>query len=69
VVARTLAQQLQERAVHAAQLDAAIADLLHDDTEGQRRPALPGMGPQTAATIRAERGAVARFARVDAVVA
>lgn len=69
LVARTLAQQLQELAVHVAELEAAIADLLDADAEGQRLQAIPGIGPQTAATIRAELGDVARFARVDEVVA
>ncbi len=69
LVARTLAHQLQELAVHISELEVAIADLLKDDAEGQRLPAIPGIGPLTAATIRAELGDVTRFQRVDAVVA
>jgi transposase len=69
LVARTLAQQLQELAVHIAELEAAIAELLNGDLEGQRLQDIPGIGPQTAATIRAELGDATRFARVDAVVA
>jgi transposase len=69
LVARTLAHQLQELAVHLAEVEAAIADLLKDDTEGQQRQDIPGSGPQGAATSRAELGDVARFGRVDAVVA
>jgi transposase len=69
LVARTLARHLQERAGHGAERDAAIAELLHDDADGQRLQAVPGSGPQTAATIRAERGDASRFARVDEVVA
>ncbi len=69
LVARTLAQQLQELAVHVSELETAIAGLLHDDAEAQRLQTIPGIGPQTAATIRAELGDAARFARVDEVVA
>ncbi len=69
LVARTLAQQLQELALHVTEIEAAIAALLHDDADGQRLQEIPGIGPQTAATIRAELGDVARFACVDEVVA
>jgi transposase len=69
VVARTLAQQLLELAAHLTKLEAAIAELLKDDAEGQQLQRIPGIGPQGAATIRAERGDVSRFARVDEVVA
>lgn len=69
LVARTLAQQLQEVAAHIAELEAAIADLLHDDADGQRLQAIPGIGPHTAATIRAELGDATRCARVDEIVA
>jgi transposase len=69
VVARTLAQQLLQLAAHIAELEAAIAELLKDDAEGLQLQGLPGIGPQGAATIRAELGDVSRFARVDEVVA
>ena len=69
VVARTLAQQLLELAAHIADLEAAIAELLQGDAEGRQLQDIPGIGPQGAATIRAELGDVARFGRVDAVVA
>jgi len=69
VVARTLAQQLLELAAHITELEAAIADLLKDDAEGQRLQGIPGIGPQGAATIRAEPGDILRFGRVDEVVA
>jgi len=69
LVARMLAQQLQELAVHSTAVEAAIAELLKDDADGQRLQAIPGIGPHTAATIRAELGDVRRFGRVDAVVA
>jgi transposase len=69
IVARTLAQQLLELAAHITEVEAAIAELLHDDVEGQQLQALPGIGPHGAATIRAELGDVTRFSRVDEVVA
>ncbi len=69
LVARLLAQQLRELAAHVTELEAAIADLLKDDAEGQRLQDIPGIGPLGAATIRAELGDVARFGRVDEVVA
>jgi transposase len=69
LVARTLAQQLQELAAHLLAVETASADLLKDDVEGQRLQDLPGIGPQGAATIRVELGDILRFGRVDEVVA
>ena len=69
LVARTLAQQLLELASHVSEVEAAIAALLRDDADGQRLQDIPGIGPQTAATIRAELGDATRFTRVDEVVA
>jgi transposase len=69
VVARPLAQQLLELAAHITQLEAAIAELLKDDAQGQQLQGIPGIGPQGAATIRAELGDVMRFGRVDEVLA
>src|SRR5215472_12017743 len=69
VVVRTLALHLRDLQARIAELEAAIADLLKDDADGQRLQTLPGIGPQGAATIRAELGDVARFRRVDEVVA
>jgi transposase len=69
LVARLLAQQLLELAAHIAELETAMAALLQDDADGQRLQAIPGIGPLGAATIRAELGDVARFGRVDEVVA
>jgi transposase len=68
-VARTLAQQLLELAAHISELEAAIAELLKDDATGRQLQSIPGIGPQGAATIRAELGDVSRFSRVDEVVA
>jgi transposase len=69
LVARTLALHVLELDAHIAELEAASADLLKDDADGQRVQQLPGIGPQGAATIRAELGDVARFGCVDEVVA
>jgi transposase len=69
LVARLLAQQLLELAAHVAEVEAAIAALLEEDTDGQRLQSIPGIGPQGAATIRAELGDVSRFTRVEEVVA
>src|SRR5258707_13261390 len=69
LVARMLAQQLQELAVHSTAVEAAIAELLKDDTDGQRLQAIPGIFSHTAATVRAELGDVSRFGRIDAVLA
>jgi hypothetical protein len=69
LVARLRAQQLLELAAHIAELEAALAALLQDDADGQRRQAIPGIGPSGAATIRAALGDVARCGRVDEVVA
>jgi transposase len=68
-VARTLARQLQELAVHVAEREAASAALLKDEAAGQRLQDIPAIGPTGAATIRAARGDVTRFQRVDEVVA
>jgi transposase len=40
-----------------------------DDADSRRLQGIPGIGPQGAATIRAELGDVMRSRRVDAVVA
>jgi transposase len=69
VVLRTLAQQLLELAAHITELEAAIGDRLKEDADGQRLQGLPGIGPQGAATLRAELGDLLRFERVDQVVA
>ena len=52
-----------------AELEAAIQELLRDDADSRHLQSIPGIGPLGAATIRAELGDVARFSRVDEVVA
>lgn len=66
---RAVARHLLDLRRRVAELDAAIAQALDDDQDGQRLQGVPGIGPVQAATIRAELGDVARFASVDQVVA
>jgi transposase len=68
-VVRTLALHLLDLHARVDELEAAIAQTLADDEAGQRLQGVPGIGPQLAATIRAELGEVARFPAVDQVVA
>lgn len=69
LVVRTLALHLSDLHARLAELEAAIAALVEDDDEAQRLQAIPGIGPQNAATIRAELGEVTRFSGVDQVIA
>lgn len=69
LVARTLALHLLDLQARIAELEAAIADLLREDADGQRLQTVPGVGPQLAAMIRAELGDATRFAGVDQAVA
>jgi transposase len=69
LVVRTLALHLLDLHARLAELEAAIAELVKEDEEAQRLQAIPGIGPQNAATIRAELGDVSRFSSVDQVIA
>jgi len=69
LVARALARHLLELRAPIADSEGAIAELLANAAAGQRRRAIPGIGPRGAATIRAELGEVSRFGAVDDVVA
>jgi transposase len=69
LVVRTFAQQVLSLQVQIAELEAAIRALLEEDADGQRLQEIPGIGPNGAATIRAELGDVARFSCVDEIVA
>jgi transposase len=69
LVVRTCAQQTLHLQTQIAELEAAIRALLDEDTDGQRLQQIPGIGPNGAATIRAELGEVTRFSSVEEVVA
>ncbi len=69
LVVRTLALHLLDLHARLAELEAAIAAVVRDDADAQRLQTIPGIGPQNAATIRAELGDVSRFSRVEQVIA
>jgi transposase len=70
LVVRTLALHLLDLHGRIAELEAALADVLRDDPPSQHlQSEVPGLGPLWTATIRAEVGDVARFTRVDQVIA
>jgi transposase len=69
LVVRTLALHLRDLHTRLAELEAAIAAVVQDDDDAQRLQTIPGIGPQNAATIRAELGDVSRFSRVEQVIA
>jgi transposase len=54
LVVRTFAQQVRQLHGQIAELEAAIQALLEEDADGQRLHQIPGIGPNGAATIRAE---------------
>jgi len=69
VVIRTFVGQVLHLHQQIAELEAAIQEVLRDDADSRRLQGIPGIGPQGAATIRAEVGDVTRFSRVDEIVA
>ena len=69
LVVRTFVAQVLQLQTQIAELEAAIQELLQDDADSRQLQSIPGVGPLGAATIRAELGDVARFSRVDEVVA
>jgi transposase len=69
LVVRTLCLHLLDLRARLAELEAAIAQVVQEDDEAQRLQEIPGIGPQNAATIRAELGDVSRFSSVDQVIA
>jgi transposase len=69
LVVRTFVGQVLHLHPQIAELEAAMQEVLRDDADSQRLQGIPGIGPQGAATIRAELGDVLRFSRVDVVVA
>jgi transposase len=56
-------------AARIAELEAAMAAALREDADGRRLRRVLGIGPIAAAAIRAVLGEVARFTRVDQVIA
>jgi transposase len=69
VVVRTMLRHLLDLYARLAELEAAIAEVLAQDEDGQRLQTLPGVGPVIAAAVRAELGDVTRFQGVDQVIA
>ena len=69
LVVRTLCLHLLDLRSRLAELEAAIAAVVEEDEEARRLQEIPGIGPQNAATIRAELGDVSRFSRVEQVMA
>ncbi len=69
VVVRTLCLHLLDLRARLADLERALEEALGQDDEAQRLQGVPGIGPQNAATIRAELGDVSRFSRVEQVIA
>lgn len=69
LVVRTLCLHLLDLRTRLAELEAAIAAVVAADDETGRLQQIPGIGPQNAATIRAELGDVSRFSRVEQVIA
>ena len=69
LVVRTFVGQVLHLHTQIAELEVAMQEVLRDDADSRRLQGIPGIGPQGAATIRAELGDVMRFSRVDAVVA
>ena len=69
LVVRTFVGQVLHLHTQIAELEVAMQEVLRDDADSRRLQGIPGIGPQGAATIRAELGDVLRFSRVDAVVA
>lgn len=70
LVVRTLAQHLLDLHARIAELEAALSEVLQTDPPSQQlHGQVPGLGPTWTATIRAEIGDIARFSRVDQLVA
>jgi transposase len=69
VVVRTLCLHLLDLRARLTDLEHALEEALEQDDEAQRLQGIPGIGPQNAATIRAELGDVSRFSTVEQVIA
>jgi hypothetical protein len=69
LVVRTLALHLLDLQERLNELEQALAALLDEDEGSEPMPGVPGLGPVTMPTIRAELGEVSRFRGVDQVIA
>ena len=68
-VVRTLALHLLDLQERLNELEQALAAVLDKDEGSAPLQGVPGLGPVTLPTIRAELGDVSRFCRVDQVIA
>jgi transposase len=69
LVVRTLALHLLDLQARLNELEQALAAVLDEDTGSEPLQGVPGLGPVTTPTIRAELGDVSRFRGVDQVIA
>jgi transposase len=69
LVVRTLALHLLDLQERLHELEQALASVLGEDTGSKPLQGVPGLGPVTTPTIRAELGEVSRFRGVDQVIA
>jgi transposase len=69
LVVRTLALHLLDLQARLDELEQALATALDEDTGSEPLQGVPGLGPVTMPTIRAELGEVSRFRGVDQVIA
>jgi transposase len=69
LVVRTLALHLLDLQERLHELEQALASVLEEDTGSKPLQGVPGLGPVTTPTIRAELGEVSRFRGVDQVIA
>lgn len=69
LVVRTLALHLLDLQERLHELEQALASVLEEDTGSKPLRGVPGLGPVTTPTIRAELGEVSRFRGVDQVIA
>lgn len=69
LVVRTLALHLLDLQARLDELEQALAAVLDEDTGSEPLQGVPGLGPVTMPTIRAELGDISRFRGVDQVIA
>jgi transposase len=66
---RILVDQLGQTQAHLGELEAALAELVRQDSGATSLASVPEFGPLTVAVVRAELGDVTRFERSDQAVA